>query len=74
MKKSFLILLIKLLVSAGLLTFFFTRIHIERFARTLAAADTYDIAVALLVYLISQMVSTVRWTILVRPLGFRTPY
>jgi uncharacterized protein (TIRG00374 family) len=72
--KPVLILFLKLLVSAGLLAFFFTRIHVARFLSTLAAADFYYIAVALIIYLISQAVSTVRWTMLVRPLGFRTPY
>src|SRR3970040_604231 len=72
--KPALILLMKLLVSAGLLAFFFTRIHVERFLGTLVAADFYYIAAALLIYLIAQGVSTVRWTLLVRPLGFRTPF
>ena len=72
--KPVLILLMKLLVSAGLLAFFFSRIHVERFLNTLAAADFYYVAAALLVYLVSQGVSIVRWTLLVRPLGFRTPF
>jgi len=72
--KPALILFMKLLVSAGLLTFFFTRIHVERFLGTLLAADFSYIAVALLVYLASQGVSAVRWMLLVRPLGFRTPF
>ena len=72
--KPVLILFMKLLVSAGLLTFFFTRIHVERFVGTLLAADFSYIALALVVYLVSQGVSTMRWAMLVRPLGFGTPF
>ncbi len=71
--KPLLILLLKVLVSAGLLIYFFTRIHIERFIETFATADFSYVAVILIVYLISQFVGVVRWMILARPLGFKTP-
>jgi uncharacterized membrane protein YbhN (UPF0104 family) len=71
--KPLLVLLLKLLVSAGLLFYFFTRIHIERFVQTFATADLSIIAVVLMVYLLSQFVSAVRWMVLARPLGFKTP-
>jgi len=72
--KPALILCLKLLVSSGLLTYFFTRIHVERFLGTLLAANFYYITAALFVYLVAQGVSAVRWTLLVRPLGFRTSF
>jgi len=72
--KPVLILCLKLLVSAGLLAFFFTRIHMERFLGTLLEANFSYIVAALLIYLVSQGVSAVRWTLLVRPLGFRTAF
>ena len=72
--KPMVILLMKLLVSAGLLTFFFTRIHLERFWQTLVSADFSYIAMALIVYLGCQAVSALRWTVLARPLGFKTPF
>ena len=72
--KPALILCLKLLVSAGLLAFFFTRIHMERFLGTLLEANFSYIVAALLIYLVSQGVSAVRWTLLVRPLGFRTAF
>jgi uncharacterized membrane protein YbhN (UPF0104 family) len=59
----------KLLVSGGLLAFFLTQIHIERFVGTLLSANFSFIAVALVVYLGSQAISATRWTVLVRPLG-----
>jgi uncharacterized membrane protein YbhN (UPF0104 family) len=76
MKKArpLLILLMKLLVSVGLLVFFFTRIHMERFLATLAGADFGYVAIGLIVYLASQLVSALRWAILARPLGFYTRY
>jgi hypothetical protein len=72
--KPAIILLVKLLVSGGLIVYFLARIHIERFFDTLVSANLSLIALALIVYLLSQAVSAVRWTVLVRPLGIRTPF
>ena len=72
--KPVLIFLIKLLVSAGLIAYFFTKIHIERFLETFAAARFSYIAIALIVYLMAQGVSAVRWATLARPLGIKTPF
>jgi glycosyltransferase 2 family protein len=72
--KPALVLLMKVLVSVGLLVFFFTRIHIERFFHTFASADFSYIALALVVYFLSQFLSTLRWEILARPLGFKKPF
>jgi glycosyltransferase 2 family protein len=72
--KPVLILLTKILVSVGLLVFFFTRIHIERFLHTFASADFSYIALALVVYFLSQILSTLRWQVLARPLGFNRPF
>jgi glycosyltransferase 2 family protein len=72
--KPLLVLLMKLLVSAGLLVFFFTRIHFERFLYTLAGADFSYVAVGLVVYLAAQLGSAFRWKILARALGFDTRY
>jgi glycosyltransferase 2 family protein len=69
-----LMLLMKLLVSAGLLAFFFTQIHIERFLATLVSARFSYIAVVLLVYLFCQLLSAARWMVLARPLGFEHPF
>ena len=72
--KPVLILLVKLLVSGGLLGYFFTRIHIERFLHTFASADFSYIGLAAVIYLASQIASVVRWMVLARPLGFKTPF
>ncbi|MBM4262800.1 MAG: flippase-like domain-containing protein [Deltaproteobacteria bacterium] len=72
--KPALILLLKILVSGGLLAFFFTRTHPERFFSTLLAADFSYIALAMVVYLATQAVSAARWQVLARPLGFEQPF
>jgi glycosyltransferase 2 family protein len=72
--RPMLILLMKLLVSAGLLAFFFTRIHFEHFLSTLAGADFTYVALGLIVYFATQLGSALRWTVLARPLGFETRY
>ena len=72
--KPVLILLMKLLISAGLLGYFLTRIHIERFVNTFASADVSYVVLTLVVYLLSQLVSAVRWMVLARPLGFKTSF
>jgi glycosyltransferase 2 family protein len=72
--KSVIIFMVKLLISVGLLGYLVTHIDGERFVHTLASANLYYIALALLVYLLTQTVSAMRWTVLTRPLGIRTPY
>ncbi|HEY1231916.1 MAG TPA: lysylphosphatidylglycerol synthase transmembrane domain-containing protein [Candidatus Binatia bacterium] len=72
--KPILMLLLKLLVSVGLLGYLLARIHIERFLQTFANANFSYIAIALLVYLVTQGVSAMRWTALARPLGVNTPF
>ncbi len=72
--KPILILIVKLVVSAGLIVYLLSRIHIERFWDTLASADLAYIALALVVYLFTQMISALRWAVLARPMGFATPF
>ena len=72
--KPVLIFLMKLLVSTGLIVFFLTQIHIERFLGTLVSARFSYIALALVVYLLSQILSAGRWMVLARPLGFEDPF
>jgi glycosyltransferase 2 family protein len=72
--KPVIIFLFKLLVSAGLLAYFLSRIHIERFVDTFASAKLSYIALALAVYLVTQGISAARWTTLARPIGIKTPF
>ena len=68
--KATLIFLAKLAVSIGLLGFFLSRVDFHQFWATLRAADTGYVGVALLAYLVGQIISAARWTVLSRPLGF----
>jgi uncharacterized membrane protein YbhN (UPF0104 family) len=72
--KPVIIFLIKLLVSGGLLAYFLSSIHIERFFHTFASAKFSYIALALAVYLVAQGVSAMRWAALARPIGIKTPF
>ena len=72
--KPVIIFLLKLLISAGLIAYFVSRIHLEQFVETFASAKVSYIALALGVYLIAQGIAAVRWTMLARPLGIRTPF
>jgi uncharacterized protein (TIRG00374 family) len=73
-RKSILLFSLKLLVSVGLLGYLVTRIDGEQFAHKLASANFSYIALALVIYLGTQIVSALRWTVLTRPLGISTPY
>ena len=71
MKKGF---IAKLALSLGLLVFLLRQIDFSLLVRVLSAANLSDLAVALIVYLISQVVSCARWALLTRPLGFVLPF
>lgn len=68
--KATLILTAKVVVSTGLLAFFLSRVDFGRFWGTLRDANLSWVGVALLAYLVGQIISAVRWTVLSRPLGF----
>ena len=72
--KPIVFFLLKLLISAGLIGYFLSRIHIERFLQTFASANLAYIALALGVYLVAQGIAAVRWATLARPLGIKTPF
>src|SRR5574341_621178 len=72
--KPAIIFLVKLLVSGGLIAYFLSRVHIERFLHTFASANYSWILLALAIYLFAQAISAVRWTALARPLGIKTPF
>jgi len=72
--KPIIILLVKLLVSGGLLVYFISRVHPERFLETFATANYWWIALALVIYLCTQAISAVRWATLGRPLGIETQF
>jgi uncharacterized membrane protein YbhN (UPF0104 family) len=72
--KPAIMFLVKLLVSGGLIAYFLSRIHVERFLHTFASANYSWILLALAIYLFTQGISAVRWRALARPLGIKTPF
>ena len=72
--RPLVVFLVKLLVSGGLLAYFLSRVHIERFFDTFVSAKYSWILLALIVYLIAQTISAGRWLVLARPVGIRTPF
>lgn len=72
--KPIIIFLVKLLVSGGLIGYFLSRIHLERFLQTFVSAKFSYIVLALSVYLFAQGISAIRWATLARPLGIKTPF
>jgi len=71
MKRSHLILLLKALISLGLLAFLFSRIDMGQLLRVLSLAHPSYLILILLGYFLGQLISSVRWALLARPLGFR---
>jgi uncharacterized membrane protein YbhN (UPF0104 family) len=65
---------LKAFISLGLLVFFLTRIDFFHFLGVLSAAKFFYIAIALLIYLFGQLVSSVRWLVLARVLGFENRF
>jgi uncharacterized membrane protein YbhN (UPF0104 family) len=74
MKRSTLMVLLKALVSLGLLSFFLSRIDLSYLLRVLSSAHLFYLGVALAVYFFGQLISSYRWAILARALGFGNPW
>lgn len=67
-------LVLKTLVSLGILSFLLTRVDITRLLQILSTAHVPYLLVGLVGYFVGQIVSSVRWTLLARPLGFKNPF
>jgi glycosyltransferase 2 family protein len=63
-------LLLKALVSFGILGFLLSRVDLGHLLRALSSASPLALGVALGGYLAGQLVSSYRWALLARPLGF----
>ena len=73
-KRAFLLFLLKSLVSLGLLYFLFSQIEFSKLLQALTSAHLPYVALVLISYLLSQLVSCFRWVLLARPLGFQLPF
>jgi len=65
--------LLKALVSLSLLSFLLSRVDVAQLLRVLSSAHVSYLAVALVGYFLGQVISSVRWALLARPLGFKNP-
>lgn len=64
----------KAAVSAAVLGFVFYKVDPREMGTALAEVDGFWLLLALVTYLLSMVVSSIRWTMLARPLGFNQPY
>lgn len=63
----------KILVTLGLIAFLLSRIELTQFFQVLRSAQISYLVVALAVYLVGQVLGSLRWALLARPLGFQNP-
>lgn len=65
--------LLKILISAGLIAFILSQMELARFFTALRSAQFSYLTIALVAYLVGQLLSSLRWALLARPLGFSNP-
>jgi glycosyltransferase 2 family protein len=73
MSRPALKLLVKVLVSLGLVAFLLSQLELTEFFITLRSAHVSYLIIALVAYLVGQALSSLRWALLAWPLGFRNP-
>ena len=73
MSRSTLAFLLKALVSLGILSFVLSRIDMAQLLRVLSSVHLYYFVIALAGYFLGQIICSVRWALLARPLGFKNP-
>ncbi|MGH7830094.1 MAG: lysylphosphatidylglycerol synthase transmembrane domain-containing protein, partial [Candidatus Binatia bacterium] len=73
-KRSLLPFPLKALVSLALLVFLFSQIDVSGLLHALVSAHLPYVAVVLVAYLLSQLVSCLRWQVLARPLDFKLSF
>lgn len=73
MSRSTLTFLLKTLVSLGCLSFLLSRIDVTQLLRVLSSVHLSYLVIALAGYFFGQVLCSVRWALLARPLGFNNP-
>jgi uncharacterized protein (TIRG00374 family) len=68
---SFLIFVLKALVSLGLLSYLFSKVDFTQLLRVLSTAHVSYFILALTAYFVAKIITSVRWALLARPLGFK---
>lgn len=65
---------LKIFVSLGLLFVLAFRLDLAQLSRVLTSTNFLYVGVILLAYIVSQLLSSIRWSVLARPLGFQLPF
>lgn len=73
MKRSTVMFLLKALVSLAFLSFLLSRIDRAELLWVISSARLSYLVVALAGYILGQIICSVRWALLARPLGFKNP-
>lgn len=73
MSRSTLTFLLKTLVSLGFLSFLLSRIDVTQLLRVLSSVHLSYLVIAMAGYFFGQVLCSVRWALLARPLGFENP-
>lgn len=71
--KGHLATFLKGAISLGLLAFFLSRIDLAHFIEALSNAKFSYVAICLVVYIVGQCLSSIRWALLARTVGFDNP-
>lgn len=66
--------LLKALVSVGFLSFLLWQIDMSQLFRVLSSAHLSYLGIALIGYFLGQVMSSMRWALLARALGFKNPF
>ena len=73
MSRSTLTFLLKALVSLGILSFLLSRIDMAQLLRVLSSVHLSYLVIAMAGYFLGQIICSMRWALLARPLGFKNP-
>jgi len=72
--KSALGTLLKVLISLGLMALLVSQLELSQFYRIVIDADFTYLGLAIGVYFVGKLITSARWAVLARPLGFENPF
>ena len=67
-------LLLKIVLSLGILTYLLSQVSLTSFWKALIDARHYYLVLAFVLYIIGQVLSTYKWRLLAKTLGFRRKF
>ena len=67
-------IIVKILISLGVLSLLFKNTDTELFLETITSIDPSFFILAILVFIASQIISTIRWSLLLKYGGIKLPY